>query len=109
MKVRSDNRGAPDSSIIAKESSQIGELKVVHPSNKAKEHIGIAKESSQIGELKDVFVVLVLSRSKIIAKESSQIGELKGINELAKRIIDGQIIDRKREFSDRRIESEYGS
>ena len=62
---------------IAKESSQIGELKVFSYLIFRFSLFPIAKESSQIGELK------VLDRTKekplgdYIAKESSQIGELK--------------------------------
>ena len=88
--------------VIAKESSQIGELKV-HSSNHTAPAIRlIAKESSQIGELKEIFGSIpqalacvdrkrefsdrriesrrrpvCYARSKAIAKESSQIGELK--------------------------------
>ena len=63
----------------------------------------IAKESSQIGELKGVPVLAPDTNITIIAKESSQIGELKAAPSAPH--ISQVAIYRKREFSDRRIES----
>ena len=64
--------------------------------------IVIAKESSQIGELKVETEKELNAITAQIAKESSQIGELK---EIINQLIITVLLNRKREFSDRRIES----
>ena len=63
----------------------------------------IAKESSQIGELKGLIPSTYTFEFCTIAKESSQIGELKVIRKIIGKCAIGS--NRKREFSDRRIES----
>ena len=89
---------------IAKESSQTGELKAVPFRSMQSLRPLIAKESSQTGELKELKSILVQLVGQSIAKESSQTGELKDPSMWAYPSLESMY--RKREFSDRRIESE---
>ena len=88
---------------IAKESSQIGELKAGTGERRGLNMWFYRKREFSDRRIERALYCEDYEAGREIAKESSQIGELKGTFPISP--ISGILSDRKREFSDRRIES----